>query len=122
MRVQHECRTGQDRRQFDLASISPIPVNRRWTKDQRSYVVEEDWMRDTLAGNRARDAASGTARLGAHRADMTLTDVESGTEALLTTTGSRSTARTLSPELAAGTAATVIASNPNNLRISASIA
>ena len=43
MRVQHECRSGEDRRKFDLAAIAPIPVNRRWTKDQRSYVVDEEW-------------------------------------------------------------------------------
>ncbi len=47
----------------------------------------EDWLRATLAANRARDAASGAAALGAHRADMTLTDLETRTEAGLASTG-----------------------------------
>jgi DNA replication and repair protein RecF len=47
----------------------------------------EDWLRATLAASRARDAASGTAAQGAHRADMTLTDLEARTEAGLASTG-----------------------------------
>ena len=41
MRAQHENRHGGDRRQFDLTATSPIAVDRRWKKDQRSYVVNE---------------------------------------------------------------------------------
>lgn len=41
----------------------------------------EDWLRATLAANRNRDAGSGAALCGAHRADMTLTDRETRIEA-----------------------------------------
>jgi DNA replication and repair protein RecF len=51
----------------------------------------EDWLRDALAANRSRDAAAGAASLGAHRADMTLTDVETRTEAGLASTGEQKT-------------------------------
>jgi DNA replication and repair protein RecF len=51
----------------------------------------EDWLRATLAANRARDAAAGAALLGAHRADMTLTDLASRTEADLASTGEQKT-------------------------------
>jgi DNA replication and repair protein RecF len=47
----------------------------------------EDWLRATLAENRRRDAASGSAIVGAHRADMTLTDLETRTESGLASTG-----------------------------------
>ena len=47
----------------------------------------EDWLRATLAGNRARDAAAGTAALGSHRADMALADAATGTPAALASTG-----------------------------------
>jgi DNA replication and repair protein RecF len=47
----------------------------------------EDWLRATLAANRRRDAASGTATAGAHRADMTLTDLETRTESGQASTG-----------------------------------
>ncbi len=51
----------------------------------------EDWLRAALAANRRRDAASGAALLGAHRADMTLTDLETRTEAGLASTGEQKT-------------------------------
>jgi len=51
----------------------------------------EDWLRAMLAANRSRDAASGSAVLGAHRADMTLTGLETGTEAGLASTGEQKT-------------------------------
>lgn len=51
----------------------------------------EDWLRATLAANRARDAASGMAAVGAHRADMMLTNLETGTEAGLASTGQQKT-------------------------------
>ena len=51
----------------------------------------EDWLRATLAANRARDTVSGTAAVGAHRADMTLMDLEVRTEAGLASTGQQKT-------------------------------
>jgi DNA replication and repair protein RecF len=50
-------------------------------------VAVEDWLRDGLAASRTRDAAAGTAALGAHRTDMALTDAASGTPAALASTG-----------------------------------
>ena len=47
----------------------------------------EDWLRAELAANRPRDAASGSAQLGAHRADMALSDADSGLPATLASTG-----------------------------------
>ncbi len=47
----------------------------------------EDWLRDTLAEGRARDAAAGSAAVGAHRADMALSDAGSGLAAGLASTG-----------------------------------
>ncbi len=47
----------------------------------------EDWLRATLAANRNRDAGSGAALCGAHRADMTLTDRETRIEAGFASTG-----------------------------------
>jgi DNA replication and repair protein RecF len=51
----------------------------------------EDWLRATLAANRMRDAASGSALSGAHRSDMTLTDLETRIEAGLASTGEQKT-------------------------------
>ena len=47
----------------------------------------EDWLRQGLAAGRARDAEAGSAALGAHRADMALSDAASGTPAALASTG-----------------------------------
>ncbi|HEY4171695.1 MAG TPA: DNA replication/repair protein RecF [Rhodopila sp.] len=47
----------------------------------------EDWLRTGLEASRPRDAAAGTSALGAHRTDMRLTDVTSGTPAALASTG-----------------------------------
>lgn len=47
----------------------------------------EDWLRRTLAEQRARDAAAQTAAVGAHRADMLLTDATTGAPAALASTG-----------------------------------
>jgi DNA replication and repair protein RecF len=47
----------------------------------------EDWLRAGLEANRPRDAAAGTSALGAHRTDLRLTDVISGTPAVLASTG-----------------------------------
>jgi DNA replication and repair protein RecF len=51
----------------------------------------EDWLRAALAANRSRDAASGTAVVGAHRADMTLADLETRTGSGLASTGQQKT-------------------------------
>ena len=47
----------------------------------------EEWLRAGLAASRRRDAAAGTAALGAHRADMTLADAASGLAAQAASTG-----------------------------------
>lgn len=47
----------------------------------------EDWLRESLAAGRARDAAAGSAALGAHRTDMVLTDAATGTAAAHASTG-----------------------------------
>lgn len=47
----------------------------------------EDWLRATLAAGRERDAQAGSAGIGAHRADMDLIDLASGTSAALASTG-----------------------------------
>ena len=47
----------------------------------------EDWARAGLAAARERDAAAGTAAIGAHRADMLLTEVATGMPASLASTG-----------------------------------
>lgn len=50
-------------------------------------VAVEDWLRDSLAASRARDAAAGTTAFGAHRADMVLADAETSVAAGLASTG-----------------------------------
>ena len=50
-------------------------------------VLVEDWLRNALAANRGRDAASGTTALGAHRADMALADDATGLPAGQASTG-----------------------------------
>ena len=47
----------------------------------------EDWLRAGLAADRLRDAAAGGAALGAHRADMALTDAATGVPAAQASTG-----------------------------------
>jgi DNA replication and repair protein RecF len=47
----------------------------------------EDWLRAGLEANRPRDSTAGTCALGAHRTDMRLTDVLTGTPAALASTG-----------------------------------
>lgn len=47
----------------------------------------EEWLRTVLAANRSRDAMAGGAIAGAHRADMRLTDRDTGVEAGLVSTG-----------------------------------
>lgn len=47
----------------------------------------EDWLRDSLLACRARDAAAGSAEVGAHRTDMGLADAGTGRPASLASTG-----------------------------------
>ncbi len=58
--------------------------------DRVSYtpaVAVEDWLRDSLASARTRDAAAGSATIGAHRTDMLLSDATTGVSAALASTG-----------------------------------
>ncbi len=50
-------------------------------------LVVEDWLREQLRGRRGADAAAGGASLGAHRADLLLSDRETGSPASLGSTG-----------------------------------
>ena len=52
-----------------------------------SALDAEDWLRATLAARRGEDRAAGGAGVGAHRADMTLADLDSGRPAGLASTG-----------------------------------
>jgi len=71
---------------FPAARIGLIcPIANRLASEPALAV--EDWLRDGLAASRARDAAAGTAALGAHRTDMALADAASGTPAALASTG-----------------------------------
>ena len=47
----------------------------------------EDWLREALAASRAADARAGGASLGAHRADLLLSDVRTGQAAATASTG-----------------------------------
>lgn len=53
----------------------------------RPALAVEDWLRDRLAAGRAADAARGRAAMGAHRADMALSDRASGRPAAQASTG-----------------------------------
>ncbi len=50
-------------------------------------LAAEDWLRETLAASRGRDAASGSASVGLHRADMLLSDAATGIPAARASTG-----------------------------------
>jgi len=50
-------------------------------------VETEDWLRGVLQDNRGADAAAGSARQGAHRADLTMADAASGLPAAQASTG-----------------------------------
>ncbi len=82
LNAQIEASTGT----FPPASIGlACPIAERLETEPALAV--EDWLRAGLAVNRARDAAAGTCALGAHRTDMRLTDVATGTQAALASTG-----------------------------------
>ena len=55
-------------------------------RDSPALAVE-DWLREALAEARARDTASGSAGVGTHRADMQLSDAETGLAAAQASTG-----------------------------------
>jgi DNA replication and repair protein RecF len=55
--------------------------------DGAPALAVEDWLRESLAGARARDAVQGSATIGAHRADMLLSDAETGASAAQASTG-----------------------------------
>jgi DNA replication and repair protein RecF len=61
------------------------PIAERLTYEPALTV--EDWLRAGLEASRARDEAAGTTALGAHRTDMLLTDLATGTTASLASTG-----------------------------------
>ncbi len=54
---------------------------------QSPALAVEDWLRDTLAASRPRDAAAGNAAFGAHRADLGMADLASGIPAAQASTG-----------------------------------
>ena len=61
------------------------PIAARMAEASALHV--EDWLRGSLAANRQRDAAAGSAGLGAHRTDLQLTEAATGTPAALASTG-----------------------------------
>lgn len=55
--------------------------------DTEPALATEDWLRGALAASRAADAKAGGASLGAHRADLLLSDVRTGRDAASASTG-----------------------------------
>ncbi len=55
--------------------------------EEAPALAVEDWLRGALGAGRGRDAAAGSAALGAHRADMALADAASGQDAARASTG-----------------------------------
>ena len=71
---------------FPVARLALLdPVAERLAGEPALAV--EDWLREALASRRREDRAAGSAGLGAHRADMALTDAQSGIPAALASTG-----------------------------------
>lgn len=54
---------------------------------QEPALAVEDWLRAVLAAGRGADARAGSAALGAHRADLSLSDSETGRPAATASTG-----------------------------------
>ena len=46
MSVHHVARSSNDRRRFALSAATPVEKERRWNKDRRSLVVNEDELYD----------------------------------------------------------------------------
>ncbi|KAA5613314.1 DNA replication/repair protein RecF [Rhodovastum atsumiense] len=71
---------------FPVARLGLVcPIAERLARDPALAV--EDWLRAALATGRGADARAGSAGLGAHRADMALTDAVTGRPAGLASTG-----------------------------------
>ncbi|WP_419757476.1 DNA replication/repair protein RecF [Acidisoma sp.] len=71
---------------FPAARLSLLcPIGDRL--DHAPALAVEEWLREALAAARTADAASGSASLGAHRADFALADLASGRPAALASTG-----------------------------------
>ncbi len=66
-----------------MALLDPIAAR----LDTGPALAAEDWLRAALRDARPVDAASGSASLGAHRADMALADAATGLPAALSSTG-----------------------------------
>jgi DNA replication and repair protein RecF len=66
-----------------LALLDPIAARLACTP----ALAVETWLRDALAKTRAADAATGSTSLGAHRADLAMSDAASGLAAPLSSTG-----------------------------------
>ena len=47
MSVHHENRSGNDRRKFNLSSVTTIAKERRWNRDRRRTVASEDELYDS---------------------------------------------------------------------------
>jgi DNA replication and repair protein RecF len=71
---------------FPVANITLACAIAERLEAQPALAVE-DWVRDGLAAARARDAATGSASVGAHRCDMMLADAVTGVPASLSSTG-----------------------------------
>ena len=71
---------------FPVAALSLIDTVAA-RLDSGPALAAEDWLRAALHAARASDAASGSASLGAHRADMALSDAATGLPAALSSTG-----------------------------------
>ncbi len=71
---------------FPVARLTLLdPIAQRL--DAEPALATEDWLRTALADARSRDAAAGSSSLGAHRADMALSDAATGLGAALASTG-----------------------------------
>ena len=71
---------------FPVAQLALIdPVADRLA--EQPALAVEDWLRATYAGGRGRDTSAGSAAVGAHRADMSLSDAGTGLAAGLASTG-----------------------------------
>ena len=66
-----------------LALVDPIAHR----LDGEPALAVEDWLRHALEAARERDAAAGSAALGAHRSDMMLSDAATGLAAAQSSTG-----------------------------------
>ncbi|HVY17254.1 MAG TPA: DNA replication/repair protein RecF [Rhodopila sp.] len=78
---EHTAASGFPPARMDLA----CPIAERLASEPALAV--EDWLRAELQASRTRDSAAGSTSLGAHRTDMLLTDLATGTPAALASTG-----------------------------------